>query len=132
MNNNQGMTFIELMIVLAILAIIVALAYPAYTDYVREARRGDAQQTMLNMANLQEQFRTNNTTYGTTAQICGSATGCNIDTHNIAVTTNTATDYVITATAQGAQTADKEGATSCTTMTLAADGGKGSTAACWR
>ena len=58
-----GFTIIELMIVVGIVAILLALAYPSYAQYVRKAKRGDAQQLLLNWSINQEIWRSNNTTY---------------------------------------------------------------------
>ena len=58
-----GFTIIELMIVVGIVAILLALAYPSYAQYVRKAKRGDAQQLLLNWSINQEIFRSSNTTY---------------------------------------------------------------------
>ncbi len=58
-----GFTIIELMIVLFIVAILLAIAYPSYVDYARKAKRGEAQQLLLNWAINQEIFRSNNPTY---------------------------------------------------------------------
>ncbi len=62
-NWKSGFTVIELMIVLMIVAILVALAYPSYVDYVRKARRGEAQQLLMNWSINQEIWRSNNPTY---------------------------------------------------------------------
>ncbi len=56
----KGFTIIELMIVLIIVAILVALAYPSYIQYVRKAKRGEAQQLLLNWSINQEIWRSNN------------------------------------------------------------------------
>ena len=58
-----GFTVIELMIVLMIVAILLALAYPSYTQYARKAKRGEAQQLLMNWAVNQEIFRSNNPLY---------------------------------------------------------------------
>jgi type IV pilus assembly protein PilE len=60
---RSGFTIIELMIVLVIVAILLALAYPSYIDYVRKARRGEAQQLLLNWSINQEIWRSNHTAY---------------------------------------------------------------------
>ena len=60
---RKGFSLIELMIVIAIVAILVALALPNYTGYVRKAKRGEAEQLLMNWANLQEIWRANNPTY---------------------------------------------------------------------
>ena len=59
----SGFTIIELMIVIIIVAILVAIAYPSYIKYVRKAKRGDAQQLLLNWSINQEIWRSNNPTY---------------------------------------------------------------------
>jgi type IV pilus assembly protein PilE len=61
--SDSGFTVVELMIVLMILAIITAIAYPSYVDYTRKAKRGEAQQLLLNWAINQEIFRSNNPSY---------------------------------------------------------------------
>ncbi len=63
---RSGFTIIELMIVIVIVAILVALAYPSYINYVRKAKRGEAQQLLLNWAINQEIWRSNNTLYTAT------------------------------------------------------------------
>jgi type IV pilus assembly protein PilE len=46
-SKHSGFTTIELMIVVAIIGIIAMFAYPAYQDYVKEARRTNAQSLLL-------------------------------------------------------------------------------------
>ena len=58
----KGFTIIELMIVILIVAILVALAYPSYINYVRKAKRGEAQQLLLNWSINQEIWRVPKTT----------------------------------------------------------------------
>ena len=64
MNNTQTskpapavrLTLIELMVVVAIIAIISAFAYPSYQRYVVKAKRTVAQNTLLQIADRQQQF----------------------------------------------------------------------------
>jgi len=65
----SGFTLVELMVTVGIVAILMALAIPNYAKYVRKANRGEAQQLMLNYANLQEIWRSNNLLYATSAQL---------------------------------------------------------------
>ena len=58
-----GFTVIELMIVVALVAILMALAYPSYIQYARKAKRGEAQQLLMNWSINQEIFRSNNPLY---------------------------------------------------------------------
>ena len=95
---RSGFTIIELMIVIGIVALLVALAYPSYAQYVRKARRGEAQQLLLNWSINQEIWRSNNTEY---------ATACSASWPQLMMTTPfrlpaapTATHYKLRAIAQ--------------------------------
>jgi type IV pilus assembly protein PilE len=58
-----GFTLIELMIVVAIVAIISAIAYPSYMNYVVNTKRSAATTTLLQVADLQQQFFMDNKRY---------------------------------------------------------------------
>jgi type IV pilus assembly protein PilE len=47
---QQGVTLLELMIVAAVIGVIAAIAYPAYVDYVRDARRVEAYNGLMETA----------------------------------------------------------------------------------
>ena len=132
--HTRGFTIIELMIVLGVLAVLVALAYPSYIDYVRKARRGEAQQLLMNWAINQEIWRSNNPTYAGTGDLP-------VPTNDYFVFTLPAvsdTAFTLQAAAQGDQVNDhaKDG-TSCATLQMNSVGQKysgGDTAngACWK
>lgn len=122
-----GFTIIELMIVLVIVAILVALAYPSYIQYVRKAKRGEAQQLLLNWSINQEIWRSNNTAYNATDDLKPSH-----DHYDFDVAAD-ATTYTLTATAKSGDDQEndtaKDGVTTCT-LTLNQNGVK-EPAACW-
>jgi type IV pilus assembly protein PilE len=70
----RGFTLIELMIAVAVIGILAAIAYPSYQDSLRKSRRSDAINALGAAQLEQEKWRTNNTTYGTLANIGISAT----------------------------------------------------------
>jgi type IV pilus assembly protein PilE len=119
-----GFTIIELMIVLIIVAILVALAYPSYINYVRKAKRGEAQQLLLNWSINQEIWRSNNTAYNDTDDLKPSH-----DLYTFDVEAD-ATTYTLTATGTGDQANDKAKDGTICTLTLTENGVK-EPAACW-
>ena len=134
-NKRSGFTIIELMIVIGIVALLVALAYPSYAQYVLKARRGEAQQLLLNWSINQEIWRSNNASYAP-SEDPGDGTGWlpapSHDDYNFDFSVNpTPTAYTLRAVAQGGQTADvSRDGTSCTTLTLNQSGVK-TLAVCW-
>lgn len=62
-NKTQGLTLIELMIVVAIIAILATVGYPLYTNQADKARRSDAMSALQSLAVAQERFYTANGGY---------------------------------------------------------------------
>jgi type IV pilus assembly protein PilE len=106
----RGFTLLELMIVVAIIAILAAIAYPIYTKQTRKARRAEARKAIAELALRQERYRIDHATYGNCNNILTPTTCANFNTglknYQMTVSGNTATAYVLTATAQGDQTKD--------------------------
>jgi type IV pilus assembly protein PilE len=122
-----GFTLVELMIALIVLAILVALAYPSYTQYVRKAKRGEAQELLMNWSVNQEIYRSNNPTYaGTGAMAPPTHATFQFNT----VGTPDETSYVLVAQAQGDQLKDKEKGNDCDRLTIDQNGAKGPIV-CW-
>ncbi|MBF0400802.1 MAG: prepilin-type N-terminal cleavage/methylation domain-containing protein [Magnetococcales bacterium] len=125
---DAGFSFIELLVTLVVIAILAALALPSYQSAVYKGNRADATTALLRIQLAEEQWRANHTTYGTLATL-GMGTSSERGKYTLAVTANTATGYVATATAVAEQVND----TGCTTLTLTVSGtGESRTpAACW-
>lgn len=70
-NKNSGFTLIELIIVVLIVGILAAVSFPAYKDYIRQARRTEAQGVLEGLAQAMQRHFTQNTTYA--SAITGSA-----------------------------------------------------------
>ena len=59
----QGFTLIELMIALVVLAILAVIAIPIYLSQVREARRTEARNALLELASREERYFATNSQY---------------------------------------------------------------------
>ena len=124
---RSGFTIIELMIVIGIVALLVSLAYPAYSQYVMKARRGEAQQLLLNWSINQEIWRSNNSAYADENDL-PKPTHDNYDFPDPVVSP---TEYTLQADATGNQLNDKaRDGTSCANLTLDQSGVKAE-AECW-
>lgn len=75
-SRHEGVTLIELMVVVAIIAILTTIALPAYQDYVVRGKIPDATSNLANYRVQMEQFFQDNRTYaGATA--CPASTSPN-------------------------------------------------------
>ena len=63
---HSGLTLLELLTVITIVGIVAAIAYPSYVGQIRKSKRAVAKSTLLDLANRQEQYFFNNTTYANT------------------------------------------------------------------
>lgn len=116
----KGFTMMELMVVIVLVAIMISLAYPSYIGYTRKAKRGEAQQLLMNWAINQEIWRSNNASYTTD----GGLKPGNTTNYTFTATANPAS-YTLTATAQGDQVNDKaRGNWTCTPLVLNSSGAK--------
>lgn len=122
MQRIDGFTLLELLIVIAIVGIIAAIAFPAYQSQIQESRRGNAQQQLLQLQLQQENYRLNNNSYATTADIGMPVS----DYYTFSISNVSATTYQLNATAKGSQTADA----ACTPLTLDQSMNK-APATCW-
>ena len=115
---SSGFTLIEAMIVVAVISIIVTLAVSSYNSQTQRARRAEAKQYLLDMANKQEGFYTQFLSY--TAVVAGpngcSGIACGLGYANNQSNTGLYTGSV-TALPGGCAPG---GATPCTSFTLTA------------
>ncbi|MFA5983499.1 MAG: type IV pilin protein [Methylococcaceae bacterium] len=150
---QQGFTLIELMIAVAIVGIISAIAYPGYQDSVRKSHRAQAEADLVSLANAMERHFTESNSY-CDAGGAGGANNCGVagtnDTgsptifsatspssggtavYNLTITAVTANSFSVQAAPTGAQTKDK-----CGTLTLTSVGVRGqaagaSSSECWK
>ena len=60
---ESGFTLVELMVVIVIISLLAMIAIPSYNNSVSQARRADAQTSLLNFANAMERHFAENGTY---------------------------------------------------------------------
>ena len=104
----RGFTLIELMVVLAVAAILASVAYPAYQGQVAKGRRADAKQAMVELAQRLERFYTERGTYaGASLGAGGVYPAISLGGYyTLAITSQTADDFTITAAPRGTQAGD--------------------------
>jgi type IV pilus assembly protein PilE len=61
--SKNGITLIELLIVIVIVGILAAIAVPLYTGYLQRARRADAKTALEQVRAVQEMWRAERGTY---------------------------------------------------------------------
>ncbi len=132
MKAKFGFTLLELMITVVIVGILSAIALKVYSTQVLKGRRIDGINALLSLSLAEERYRANNSTYGTLAQTGIAATSPE-GYYTLAVSSNTASAYTITATGIGNQANDAVNATACGTLTLTVSSGTitKSPTACW-
>lgn len=55
-SRTRGFTLIELMMACAVVAILTAIALPSYAMYMKKSRRGDAEATLMDIAQHEQQY----------------------------------------------------------------------------
>ena len=130
MTTSKGFTLIELMLVVAVVGILAAIAMPAYSGYIQKSRRTDATVAIRAVQFAQEKYRGNNTSYGSLTDIGMPAT-TESGYYTIAVSSATATGYVVTATAVSGKSQSTD--SDCTSIQLQQAAGSITTtpSACW-
>ena len=100
----QGMTLMELMIVVVIIGILAAIAYPNYRDFTARAYRNEAKAALLKIATNQERFYLNNNQYTTDMSDLGFSTDCpsftDSTTYSVCITAADSNTFTAVATSQ--------------------------------
>ena len=109
MRRNEGVTLLEVMVVVVIVGILAAVAIPAYNGYVTRSRRSDAFTALETVRAAQEMYRAEQGFYaGTLASLAGCDAGMAGDNYVIAEPNrgNPPITYTIDATGQNKQAGD--------------------------
>lgn len=129
----QGITLLELMIVVVIIGILTSIAFPNYRDFVARAKRTEAKSELLRISANQEKFYLQNQRFGTLSELGypGNTISSESDTYSITVAADPTWAEGFTATATYGPD-DKE-ATKCKTFRINGGGTKTSGPAtdCW-
>ena len=113
----QGFTLIEVMIVVAIIGILASVIVPQYQDYIKTTGRSDATKALQKLRDMQESkvLRSNTGAYDPKLTLKSE-----YDYYTVTTLSADNKGYTLQAVAKvgGPQEGDKEGAQSCTTLTL--------------
>ena len=114
---QRGFTLIELMFTVTIAGFLSSIAYPAYQGTVQKVRRSDALVALMDLQMAQERFRSNNTAYGSLAELRVGATSP-AGHYRLDVQTPSDAGFIALATAAGSQRSDAV----CGVLKLTVDG----------
>jgi type IV pilus assembly protein PilE len=103
---KEGVTLIEVMVVVAIVGMLAAIAIPAYNNYVTRSRRSDAFTALETVRAAQEMYRAEKGFYASSFTgnvLAGCSTNMAGDNYTISVNRPTTTTFTVTATPQNKQ-----------------------------
>ena len=142
---QQGITLLELMIVVAIVSMIAAFAYPSYMQYVVNTKRTAATSALLQISDREQQFFMDNKRYADDLTDLGFAAnplvlsdigepvaaGDADAVYSVSLSNVAATTFTITAAPLHGQLSRD---TDCGSLTLTQTGARGNSAGggdCW-
>ena len=106
-SRQDGMTLLELMIVIAIVGILASIAMPSFNNSVMKARRADARNSLFDWQLRQAEYFADNLSYASVSSINGSGANT-VDSgegyYDITVTSFTTTTFQMTATPKSGTT----------------------------
>lgn len=131
----SGFTLIELMVVVAVVAILASIAVPSYQEQIRKSRRAQAKADLVEYMQMAERRFTVDNSYAnfalpSTPMPSPREAGAT-PRYLITPTTQTATQLVLTATAQGPQAQDRCGNLSISNTGLKTETGPAALSDCW-
>lgn len=106
MRRNRGFTLIELMVVVLVISILAAIALPSYRKYVMRTHRTDATRALNDLASREESFYFSNNRYTSQLSDLGGNSSMAGSLFTVSIPSATSTNYSLSATAIGTQTAD--------------------------
>ena len=66
---NKGFTLVELMVVIAIIGILSAVAIPLYDGYTKRAKRVEAEEQLMTLASIEEDYFNSYRKYTSSADV---------------------------------------------------------------
>jgi type IV pilus assembly protein PilE len=103
---QPGFTLMELMIVLVVLAILATIAVASYQGYVLRAGRAEAISTLVELAQLQEEYFGNRQSYASALSTLNHPATTTGNRYRIELTVSPTVGYTLEATAINAQLRD--------------------------
>ena len=98
---QQGMTLIELVVVMVIVGILAAVAIPSYRSYVIRSQRSDAKDALLALATQQEKHYLQCNNYAGGAGSIAAVANCAAGQLQGAATSRTAPEYALNDSERG-------------------------------
>jgi type IV pilus assembly protein PilE len=106
MRGKEGVTLLEVMVVVVIVGILAAVAIPAYNNYITRARRSDAFTALATVRAAQEMYRAEKGFYVGINQLPGCSSSMAGNNYTIDFQVLTATTFIVRAAPQNKQAGD--------------------------